>query len=146
MGDRRAIGQQIALSIAPSYRTRGRTVRAEVAQTWFARRESHSQPEETLSVTSLQVFLMYTAGPRPVSPYIGLGAGVCGMRISGHVNPYGTIIQVGLLLGATIGSGRIRGLVELQDQLILSDYGNSDFVASRFIPVRLGLSVRPRAS
>ena len=71
---------------------------------------------------------------------------VCGMRISGHVNPYGTIIQVGLLLGATVGSGRIRGLVELQDQLILSDYGNSDFVASRFIPVRLGLSVRPRAS
>ena len=63
------------------------------------------------------------------------------MNIPGHSNPYGTIAQVGWLLGAKIGTGRVRGLVEMQDQLIVSDYGNDEFEASRFVPVRVGVSV-----
>ena len=149
MSERRALGEQISLGIAPSYRTSGRTVRAELTQSWFRPRGSYARSEfgrleGTLSITSALGYLIFTAGPDAVSPHVGFGLGVCRMNIPGNPNPYGTIPQVGWLVGATIGEGRVRGLIEVHDQLILSDYGNDEFEGSRFIPVRLGVSMKVR--
>jgi hypothetical protein len=64
------------------------------------------------------------------------------MKIPGHYDPYGISAGAGMLLGARVGTGRLRGLVELQRHLILSDYGNGDSEYSAFTPVRFGIAMQ----
>lgn len=147
MRERRAIGGQAAVSFGSERETRGFRYRVEIAYGQFPIRSAYAATlpapgEGTLSVGSGSAYLLYGGAPGPLSFHAGLGAGAYDMRISGRPNPRGAAGGLGSLFGATIGSGRVSGLVEFHLQAILSDYGNKDFEVLTFAPVRFGIVVQ----
>ena len=146
MRARRTIGGQISLALGPSHQRRGFTYRAEVSKGWFPTRSSYAQllpyEERTLAVGSALAYVLYTGAPGPVSWHVGLGAGVYDMDIPGNPNPNGFVPGVGVLAGVKLGTGRVRGLIELQQQAILSDYGTENYASSTFVPLRFGVVIQ----
>ena len=146
MGARRTIGGQISLALGPSHTRRGFTYRGEVTKGWFPTRSSYAQTlsyeEGTLTVGSALAYLLYTGAPGPMSWHVGVGAGAYDMDIPGHPNPYGFVAGVGVLAGVKLGTGRVRGLIELQQQAILSDYGTESYTSSTFVPLRFGVVIQ----
>lgn len=146
MNARRTIGGQISLAVGPSHTRRGFTYRAEVSKGWFPTRSSYARTlpfeEGTLTVGSAHAYVLYTGAPGPMSWHVGLGAGVYDMDIPGRPNPYGFMAGVGVLAGVKLGTGRVRGLVELQQQVVLSDYGTENYAPSMFVPLRFGIVIQ----
>ena len=145
MGARRTVGGQVSLALGPSHQRRGFTYRGELSKGWFPTRSSYAQTlpyeEGTLTVGSALAYLLYTSAPGPMSWHVGLGAGLYDMDIPSHPNPYGFVAGVGVLAGVKLGTGRVRGLIELQQQAILSDYGTTEYRASTFVPLRFGVVI-----
>jgi hypothetical protein len=71
--------------------------------------------------------------------YTLLGIGMHWMSIPRRPNPYGGAPGVGVGLGAKIPIRRVTLEVETRAHAILSDYGNSDFEASYFYPLTVGV-------
>ena len=146
-GERRSLGGQIALAVSPVHLWSGFSVRGEIAQSWFPTRSSRNRllagrSEGTVSVTGALAYLIYSDVPRRASLYGGFGLGGYVLQIEGDRDSYGLVPGIGLVGGLRIGEGRVRGIIELQQQVVLSDYGNSEMIPSTFMPVRLGVSVQ----
>ncbi len=143
MGERRAIGSQLGLGVGPAHERRGFTFRIDASYARFPTRGSYASslpsPEGSLSVKSALGYLLYATSPGRPAWHGGVGAGVYDMNIPGRRNPYGKVVGAGLLVGAKFGTGRVRGLIELQQQVILSDYGTTEFSPSIFVPLRFGI-------
>lgn len=147
MGERRAVGGHVALGIGSEHTRRGFQYRVELNYGGFPTRASTTEfiPGEgdgALTVAGGLVYLLYTGAPGPVAFHAGIGAGAYALSIPNHQNPYGLVPGVAGVIGARIGTGRIRGLIELQPQGILSDYGNADAVTSEFVPLRIGVVIQ----
>ena len=150
MGERRTVGAHLAVSISPTVVRRGFLVRAEAGQIWHGTRGARNRAlvpsgerEGLLSATSVMGYVLYSGAADPAI-HLGMGLGAYQMRIRGNENPYGAVPGIGLVAGMTFGKRRVRGLVELQQQVIVSDFGNTEFSASTFVPVRFGASVNLR--
>lgn len=72
-------------------------------------------------------------------PFALIGAGAYSMEIPGNPNPYGIVASVNAGVGVQFPLGPIRAFIELQSRLILSDYGNSDFETSTYLPLSAGV-------
>ena len=146
MSARRTIGGQISLAVGPSHSRRGFSYRGELSKGWFPTRSSYAGTlpfeEGTLTVGSALAYVLYTGAPGPMSWHVGLGAGVYEMVIPGNPNPYGYVPGGGVLVGVKLGTGRVRGLIELQQQAILSDYGTENYASSMFVPLRFGVVIQ----
>ena len=148
-GERRSLGGQIAVALSPVHRWRGLSPRVEIAQSWFPTRSSRNRflllhdrrPEGTVSVTGAFAYLLYADVPRRASLYGGLGIGGYILQIEGDRDSYGLVPGIGFVGGLRFGEGRVRGMIELQPQVVVSDYGSSWMMPSAFIPVRFGVSV-----
>lgn len=147
MGERRAVGGQVALSFGSEHRRRGFRYRVELTRGWFPIRSDYAKRlpppgEGTLTMGSGMAYLLYGGAPGPLVLHGGVGAGAYEIQIPNRRNPYGLVGGIGVLMGATLGSGRLRGLVEIQQQVVLSDYGNGDYSAGTFAPFRVGIVVQ----
>jgi hypothetical protein len=56
----------------------------------------------------------------------------------------GRALSLAALLHAAVPIAVRAQLVALHDQVIVSDYGNSLYTVSAFVPVRFGVTVRTR--
>lgn len=147
MARRRTVGAQAALAIGSEQHTRDFQYRIELSYARFAVSRSYAatpagRDDGPLSIVGGMFYLLYTAAPSRISLHGGLGAGVYDLSIPGRPDPYGRVGGIGLLFGAKLGRERVRGLVEIQQQLVLSDYGNGDFNFVSFVPLRFGVIVQ----
>ena len=148
-GDRRSLGGQLSLAIAPTHTRRGFATRAEISQAWFPTRDWYAgsldgQNEGVVFATGILGYVLYTAAPGRASFHGGLGLGAFALRIQGRTNPFPWVPGIGVVAGVKLGEGRVRGLIELHDQVIVSDYGNTLYAVSAFVPVRFGVTVQTR--
>jgi hypothetical protein len=149
MRERRKVGQQIAVALSAKRERPGFDYRIELTHSRFAIQRGYAQrlldvnaAEGPLTMNGAMAYVLYGSTPGPLALHVGIGVGGYDAKIPGRPNPYGVVAGLGAVAGATIGAGRVRGLVELQQQAVLSDYGNSDFVFSTFVPVRLGIVIQ----
>ncbi len=148
-GERRSLGGQLAVTIAPTHSRRGFTTRAEISQSWFLTRDWYARSpngagEGTVSATGLLGYLLYTGAPARASLHGGFGLGAYALRIHGRANPFPWVPGIGFVAGVKLGEGRVRGLIELHHQIIVTDYGNTLYTVSAFVPLRFGVTVQTR--
>jgi hypothetical protein len=97
-------------------------------------------------VTGALGYALYTAAPAPVSFHVGLGLGVYQRHIERDRNQVGNFPGVGAVLGVKLGEGRVRGLIEAQQQamVIVNFMGDGPVEGGNFAALRFGISVQTR--
>lgn len=143
LGYRRDLGYHAALSLGVGTTTSGWGFRGDLGVSAFPGGEIRATNTEEryrdLRNISLLGSVVYGfSGNERFRPYVLLGGGMYRMSITGRPNPYGWVPSVHAGAGIRVPVGGWTLTVEIQPQLILSDYGNRNFQPSSYVPLLLG--------